>query len=331
MPAPRQILFVTVCKESLKLYLDPRCWSSELYKRRIRPPAGVPHSSGRSAIHFVPALKNAVPQIRDAEVLTVIWTRACAIQVTGHCYLRRRFWCDTRCLKTGSETKLLDRAVFLHWALCAAFLRCEVDVYRELCVCVCHPCIYIYIYINYGNLSSSRDCTKWRSGYPCSELEPGAVRLRVSRPRPRMTAICKLGRSPLRILQRISPLLRWSVALWSPGAHWRHCDGPNRAVGCGIPFVPVLWVLESCVPQNTVRYTKLPIPPPRNKNVPFVWMCTNIVTFSRWEQTSRGTGQPSAGHKQEGIVRDRNMCRLVIVECALGLRGAREWCVKGSL
>ena len=29
-------------------------------------------------------------------------------------------------------------------------------------------------------------------------------------------------------------------------------------------------------------------------------MRTNILTFPRWEKTSTGAGQPSAGHKQEG-------------------------------
>jgi hypothetical protein len=38
MSAPRQKLFVTVCKEFQKLYFEPRCWCSELFKRRSRPP-----------------------------------------------------------------------------------------------------------------------------------------------------------------------------------------------------------------------------------------------------------------------------------------------------
>ena len=66
---------------------------------------------------------------------------------------------------------------------------------------------------------------------------------------------------------------------------------------------------------------------PSHKNTIFLTMRTNM-TFPRWEKTSTGTGRPSAVHKQEGTVRDRNMCRLVTVERGLRLRRTKKGNVK---
>jgi len=57
-----------------------------------------------------------------------------------------------------------------------------------------------------------------------------------------------------------------------------------------------------------------------NKHFDFRTVVRNVY------RNSTAMHQPQTARKSKG----QKMCSLVIVECALGLRGAREWCVKGN-
>jgi hypothetical protein len=58
--------------------------------------------------------------------------------------------------------------------------------------------------------------------------------------------------------------------------------------------VPVLQVLNDCVPC----FPKFGSRRQRHKNTTFLTTHTNVLTFTRWEETSTGVGQPSTNHSQ---------------------------------
>jgi hypothetical protein len=65
-----------------------------------------------------------------------------------------------------------------------------------------------------------------------------------------------------------------------------------------IPFVPVLWVLNSSVPMSCkISFVMLNVQFfPIHKYMTFLIMCTDILNFPWCEKTSIGIGQPLASH-----------------------------------